>query len=40
MEMRAFETADQAAGSAAAMLADGARLSRLWRYEIVDSIRD
>jgi hypothetical protein len=29
--MRAFETADQAAGSSAAMLADGERLSRLWR---------
>jgi hypothetical protein len=32
VETRAFETADQAAGSAAAMLADGEQLSRLWRY--------
>ena len=32
VEMRAFETAGQAAESAAAMLADGEQLSRLWRY--------
>jgi hypothetical protein len=32
VETRAFETADQAAGSAAAMLADGEPLSRVWRY--------
>jgi hypothetical protein len=32
VETRAFGTADEAAGSAAAMLADGERLSRLWRY--------
>ena len=33
--MRAFGTADEAAGSAVAMLADGERLSRLWRYVFV-----
>jgi hypothetical protein len=38
--MRAFETADQAAGSAAAMLADGERLSRLWRYVFVQMLDD
>jgi len=35
VKVGAFETADQAAGSAAAMLADGERLSRLWRYVFV-----
>ena len=35
VEMRAFEMADQAAGSAVAMLADGERLSRLRRYVFV-----
>ena len=40
VEMRAFETADQAAGSAAAMLADGERLSRLWRYVFVQMLDD
>jgi hypothetical protein len=38
--MRAFETADQAAGSAAAMLADGERLSRLWRYVFAQMLDD
>jgi hypothetical protein len=38
--MRAFETADQAAGSAVAMLADGDRLSRLWRYVFVQMLDD
>jgi hypothetical protein len=38
--MRAFETADQAAGSAVAMLADGERLSRLWRYVFVQMLDD
>jgi hypothetical protein len=32
VEMRAFDTADQAAGSAVAMIEDGERLSGLWRY--------
>jgi hypothetical protein len=40
VEMRAFETADQAAGSAAAMLADGERLSRLWRYVFAQMLDD
>jgi hypothetical protein len=41
VEMRAFETADQAAaGSAVAMLADGERLSRLWRYVFVQMLDD
>ena len=40
METRAFETADQAAGSAIAMLADGERLSRLWRYVFVQMLDD
>jgi hypothetical protein len=35
VEMRALETVDQAAGSAIAMLQDGDRLSRLWRYVFV-----
>ena len=38
--MRAFETADQAAGSAAAMLANGERLSRLWRYIFAQLLDD
>jgi hypothetical protein len=36
--MRAFENADQAAGSAVAMLSDGERLSRLWRYVFVQML--
>jgi hypothetical protein len=40
VEVRAFETADQAAGSAAAMLADGERLSRLWRYVFAQMLDD
>jgi hypothetical protein len=40
VETRAFETADQAAGSAAAMLADGERLSRLWRYVFAQLLDD
>ena len=40
MAMRAFETADQAAGSAVAMLAYGERLSRLWRYVFVQMLDD
>jgi hypothetical protein len=32
VRIQAFETVDQAAGSAAAMLGDGEPLSRLWRY--------
>lgn len=40
VEMRAFETADQAAESAAAMLAAGARLSSLWRYVFVQMLDD
>lgn len=36
----AFETADQAAGSAAAMLRDGERLSSLWRYVFVQLLDD
>ncbi|MDQ2812518.1 MAG: hypothetical protein M3Z75_11775 [Actinomycetota bacterium] len=40
MGMRAFESVDQAAGSAIAMLADGERLSRLWRYVFVQILDD
>jgi class 3 adenylate cyclase len=40
VEARAFETADQAAGSAAVMLADGERLSRLWRYVFAQMLDD
>ena len=40
MDTRAFETVDQAAGSAIAMLADGERLSRLWRYVFVQMLDD
>jgi hypothetical protein len=38
--MRAFGTADEAAGTAAAMLADGERLSRLWRYVFAQMLDD
>ena len=38
--MQAFETADQAAGSALAMLQDDERLSRLWRYVFVQVLDD
>jgi hypothetical protein len=38
VEMRVFETVDQAAGSAADMLGDGERLSRLWRYVFVQML--
>ena len=40
MDTRAFETADQAAGSAAAMLGRGERLSRLWRYVFAQLLDD
>jgi hypothetical protein len=40
VEVRAFETADQAAGSAAAMLIDGEPLSRLWRYVFAQLLDD
>ncbi len=40
MEIRAFETADQAADSAAGMLADGQPLSRLWRYVFAQMLDD
>ncbi len=40
MEVRAFETVDQAAGSAVAMLQEGERLSRLWRYVFVQMLDD
>ncbi|HWG62199.1 MAG TPA: hypothetical protein VG253_10840 [Streptosporangiaceae bacterium] len=40
METRAFGTADEAAGSAAAMLAGGERLSRLWRYVFAQLLDD
>ncbi len=40
MEMRAFESVDQAADSAIAMLQDGERLSRLWRYVFVQMLDD
>lgn len=40
MKVRAFETADQAAGSAVAMLADGEQLSRLWRYVFAQLLDD
>jgi hypothetical protein len=38
--MHAFETADQAASAAVAMLGDGERLSRLWRYVFVQMLDD
>ena len=40
VEMRAFDTADQAAGSAVAMIEDGERLSSLWRYVFVQLLDD
>lgn len=40
VDTRAFETADQAAGTAAAMLAGGERLSRLWRYVFAQLLDD
>ena len=40
METQAFKTADQAAGDAIAMLADGERLSRLWRYIFAQMLDD
>lgn len=40
VEMRAFETVDQAADSAFAMLQEGERLSRLWRYVFVQMLDD
>ena len=40
MEIRAFETADQAADSAIVMIGDGERLSRLWRYVFVQLLDD
>jgi hypothetical protein len=38
--MRTFVTADEAAGSAAAMLVGGERLSRLWRYVFAQLLDD
>jgi hypothetical protein len=38
--MRAFDTADQAADSAVAMIEDGERLSRLWRYVFAQLLDD
>ncbi len=38
--MQAFETVDQAADSASAMLQEGERLSRLWRYVFVQMLDD
>jgi hypothetical protein len=40
VKMQAFETADQAAGTAASMLADGELLSRLWRYVFAQMLDD
>ena len=40
VETRAFETADQAAGGAAAMLSHGERLSRIWRYVFAQLLDD
>jgi hypothetical protein len=40
VDVRAFETADQAADSAIAMIQDGERLSRLWRYVFVQMLDD
>jgi len=40
VETQAFKTADQAAGDAIAMLADGERLSRLWRYIFAQMLDD
>jgi hypothetical protein len=38
--MQAFETVDQAASDAVAMLQEGERLSRLWRYVFVQMLDD
>ena len=38
--MQAFETVDQAASSALAMLQGGERLSKLWRYIFVQLLDD
>lgn len=40
VKVQAFETADQAADSAIAMLEDGERLSSLWRYVFVQMLDD
>jgi hypothetical protein len=40
VEKRAFDTADQAADSAVAMIEEGERLSRLWRYVFVQLLDD
>jgi hypothetical protein len=40
VKMRTFETADQAADDAARMLAEGERLSRLWRYIFAQLLDD
>jgi len=40
VDVRAFETADQAAGSAIVMMEEGERLSRLWRYVFVQMLDD
>jgi hypothetical protein len=40
VEVRAFQTAFPAAGSAAAMLIDGEPLSRLWRYVFAQLLDD
>jgi len=40
VKTRAFETVDQAAASASAMLLEGERLSRLWRYVFVQLLDD
>src|SRR5260370_24666536 len=38
--MQAFETVDQAASDAIAMLQEGERLSRLWRYVFAQMLDD
>ena len=40
VKMQAFETVDQAASDAIAMLQEGERLSRLWRYVFVQMLDD
>ena len=40
VETQAFETVDEAAGSAVAMLTDGEPLSRVWRYVFVQMLDD
>jgi hypothetical protein len=40
VKLQAFETVDQAAGSAVAMLGEGERLSKLWRYVFVQMLDD